>query len=57
MRRSFSTWHRRLREKVSCDRCGFTYRDGDLVEQDGIMVCPKCYDEPSHDDYERGAAQ
>jgi len=57
MRRSGMLRGRRYREKVSCDRCGFTYREGDLVEQDGIMVCLRCYDEPSHDDYERGVAQ
>ena len=45
--------HRRHREKVTCDRCGATFREGDLLEQDGILVCRKrCLDEPDRDDYE-----
>lgn len=48
-------WHRHYKEKVSCDRCGFTYHDGDLVEQDGIMVCRKrCLDVPDRDDFMEG---
>lgn len=40
---------RRYEKKVSCDRCGFTYRDGELVEQNGLMVCTiHCYDKPSY---------
>lgn len=40
------------REKVTCDRCGFTFRDGDLVEQRGLMVCDKCTDEPSYKEHD-----
>jgi formylmethanofuran dehydrogenase subunit E len=41
--------------KVACDRCGQTYREGDLVEQNGRMVCPVCFDEPSYQDNRRNA--
>ena len=37
---------RRYEKKVECDRCGFTYRDGELREQDGLLICDMCYDEP-----------
>jgi len=43
-------------EKVLCDRCGFTYRDGELREQDGIMVCDRCWDEKSYKDNKRRAS-
>jgi len=34
--------------KVECDRCGFTFREGDLKLQDGSMVCDECFDEPEY---------
>jgi formylmethanofuran dehydrogenase subunit E len=36
--------------KVACDICGQTYREGELVEQNGKMVCPNDLDEPSYQD-------
>ena len=30
-----------------CERCGFEqFYEDELVEQEGLLVCPECYDEP-----------
>lgn len=39
---------RHERERVTCDRCGFSYYDGELVTQDGLEVCKWCWDESSY---------
>ena len=40
-----------------CDRCGFDYYLSLLIPQfrmgidTGLLVCPKCVDEPDHEEY------
>lgn len=43
--------------RVKCDRCGFTYREGELVTEPvtGLQVCHPvygghCYDDPAYKD-------
>lgn len=34
-----------------CDRCGLPWPLKVLRRQRGILLCPECWDEPSHEDY------
>ena len=29
----------------NCDRCGFTYHEKELSQQEGLWLCPNCLDE------------
>ncbi len=58
MRRSRMPWNREYEMKITCDRCGATYRDGELIAQDGLMVCKlRCYDAPSYEDNKEQAGR
>lgn len=39
-------------EIKDCGRCGFTWPKCELIQQDGMLVCPDCYDMPK--DYREG---
>ena len=32
---------------ADCHRCGWTYEERQMRSQDGGLVCPECYDNPS----------
>ena len=35
----------------ACDRCGFDWPERALRRQKGDLVCPECWDDPSHEDH------
>ena len=37
-----------------CDRCDKTYLKDELLEQDGLRVCERCFDETSFEDNRAG---
>jgi uncharacterized Zn finger protein (UPF0148 family) len=36
-----------------CDRCGLPWPEKTMRRQHGILVCPECYDDASHEDNKR----
>lgn len=36
-----------------CGVCGFEWPEKALKPQRGVLACPECIDEPSHEDYVR----
>mgnify|MGYP001590470607 FL=1 len=39
---------------MDCDRCGFTFKRVELLEQKGYLVCDECFDDPNPQEGDRG---